>query len=122
MLKDHLIIVKKPDLEKGILYIRGQYYLKSTKVCDISDDELIVAGLEEDAVHEINQQLTEDIFEDYDFTNEDIAYIFSLDHKQLERARNVANLTKFIPYDTLVHILCVYSHLAALSMFGENDD
>lgn len=122
MLKDHLIIVKKPDLEKGILYIRGQYYLKSTKVCDISDDELIVAGLEEDVTHEIDQQLTEDVFGYSDLTNEDIAYIFSLDHKQLERARNVANLTKFIPYDTLVHILCAYSHLAALSMFGENDD
>lgn len=120
MLKDHLIIAKGVDIEHGTQQIRGRYCLESSKVCDISDDELIVAGLEEDAIHEIQQQLTEDLFEYYDFTNEDVAYIFSLNHKELERIRAIMNLTKNIPYDTLIHILCAYSHLAALGVFGAN--
>ena len=121
MLKDHLKVVTHDDVKRGVTKIYAEYHIACNEVCDIADDELVVAGLEEDAIHKINQTLVDDIFCNSDLTNEDIAYILDLgtSHAKVERQREIMELTKNLSVSDVEHLVQTYGALYNRVMFGE---
>lgn len=120
-LKDHLKVSTHNDIKRGVKKIRADYHVVCDEECDISDDELVVAGFEEDAVHKINQTLIDDIFCNSDLTDEDIAYILDLgtSHAKVERQREIMKLTKNLSVDDVEHLVQIHGALYNLVMFGE---
>lgn len=121
MLKDHLKVATHNDIKRGVKKIRADYHIVCDEVCDISDDELVVAGCTEDAVHKINQTLVDDIFCGNDLTNDDVAYILDLgtSHARVERQRKIMELTKNLRVSDVRHLVTAYGALYNLGMFGE---
>lgn len=120
MLKDHLRVATHDDIKRGVKKIRADYHITCDEECDIADDELAVAGFEEDVVHKINQTLIDDIFCNSDLTNEDVAYILDLgtSHAKVERQREIMKLTKNLSVSDVRHLVTAYGALYNLGMFG----
>lgn len=123
MLKDHLRVATHDDIKRGVKKIRADYHITCDEECDIADDELAVAGFEEDVVHKINQTLIDDIFCNSDLTNEDVAYILNLgtSHARVERQRKIMELTKYLSVNDVERLVWAYSapYNYNLDMFEE---
>lgn len=121
MILDHMEFFEDVNLEKGLTVIRAMYNVRGEAVCDISTDDHAKHDTKVKLAKAVQNQLVKDLsgFFDDSFTDEDVLYITHINHDQLDKMRQLAEITKYMRVEQVQKILTAYSLLADLGFVSK---
>lgn len=121
MITDHITTFESaPDLKRGSITIYSIYTTKAEAIYDINTNEETINLIKTNLAKDIQKQMIKDLsgYFDDSFTEEDVFYITTINHKQLEDMRKLAELTKYMSTDEVEKILKAYEGLKNLNELG----
>lgn len=121
MILDHMEFFEDVNLEKGLTVIRAMYNVRGEAVCDISTDDHTKRDTKVKLAKAVQDQLVKDLsgFFDDSFTDEDVLYITHINHDQLDKMRQLAEITKYMRVEQVQKILTAYALLADLGFVSK---
>lgn len=121
MILDHMEFFEDVNLEKGLTVIRAMYNVRGEAVCDISTDDHAKRDTKVKLAKAVQNQLVKDLsgFFDDSFTDEDVLYITHINHDQLDKMRQLAEITKYMRVEQVQKILTAYALLAELGFVSK---
>lgn len=121
MILDHMEFFEDVNLEKGLTVIRAMYNVRGEAVCDISTDDHTKRDTKVKLAKAVQNQLVKDLsgFFDDSFTDEDVLYITHINHDQLDKMRQLAEITKYMRVEQVQKILTAYALLAELGFVSK---
>lgn len=121
MILDHMEFFEDVNLEKGLTVIRAMYNVRGEAVCDISTDDHTKHDTKVKLAKAVQNQLVKDLsgFFDDSFTDEDVLYITHINHDQLDKMRQLAEITKYMRVEQVQKILTAYALLADLGFVSK---
>lgn len=121
MILDHMEFFEDVNLEKGLTVIRAMYNVRGEAVCDISTDDHTKRDTKVKLAKAVQNQLVKDLsgFFDDSFTDEDVLYITHINHDQLDKMKQLAEITKYMRVEQVQKILTAYALLAELGFVSK---
>lgn len=121
MILDHMEFFEDVNLEKGLTVIRAMYNVRGEAVCDISTDDHTKRDTKVKLAKAVQDKLVKDLsgFFDDSFTDEDVLYITHINHDQLDKMRQLAEITKYMRVEQVQKILTAYALLADLGFVSK---
>lgn len=121
MILDHMEFFEDVNLEKGLTVIRAMYNVRGEAVCDISTDDHTKRDTKVKLAKAVQNQLVKDLsgFFDDSFTDEDVLYITHINHDQLDKMKQLAEITKYMRVEQVQKILTAYALLADLGFVSK---
>lgn len=115
---DHIQCYEGPNFSAYERTIRVCYHIERSAVASTGDTGLFSDEIIAELVKQIQKEMIKDLsgyFKDESFGEEDIEYITTLSHDQLEKMRKLDELTKWMSIDEVEKVLHAYDALADLA-------
>lgn len=124
MILDHIEFSDGIDIPKGDIKLRAVYHVEKTAKIDISESHDAVNDLKVELAKSIREQMVKDLsgYFDDSFTQEDVLYITGINHRQLDKMRQLAEITKHMSVEQVQKILTTYVFLVDLGLFSKEND
>lgn len=124
MIIDHIKYFENIDHETGNIEVRAIYTVDLDKIIDPGTDEETKMATKIELAKAIQKEMIKSLsgfFHD-SFNEGDIEYITTINHEMLDDMRKLGELTKGMKIEDVKKILCAYTALKELGMFGKEDD
>ena len=124
MILDHIKFSDGIDIPKGVIKLCAVYCIEKTATLDISESHNAVNDLKVELVKSIREQMVKDLSGHFDdsFTEEDVLYITGINHRQLDKMRQLAEITKYMSVEQVQKILTTYALLVDLGLFSKENN
>ena len=124
MILDHIEFFDSVDMPKGDIKLRAVYHVEKTATLDISKSQSDVNDLKIELAKSIREQMVKDLsgYFDDSFTEEDVLYITGINHRQLDKMRQLAEITKHMSVEQVQKILTTYALLVDIGLFSKEND
>lgn len=121
---DHIEYFENIDHETGNIEVRAIYTVDFDAIIDPRTNEETKTAIKIELAKAIQKEMVKNLsgfFHD-SFNEEDIAYITTMNHAMLDDMRKLREWTKWMKIEDVKKILCAYTALKELGMFGKEDD
>lgn len=118
---NHIKYVENIDQETGNIEFRAIYTVDFDTIIDPRTNEKTKTAIKIELAKAIQKEMVKNLsgfFHD-SFNEEDIAYITAMNHAMLDDMRKLGEWTKGMKIEDVKKILCAYTALKELGMFGK---
>lgn len=124
MIIDHIEFYDGIDIPKGNIKLHAVYHVEKTATLDISESHGAVNDLKVELAKSIREQMVKDLsgYFDDSFTEEDVLYITGINHRQLDKMRQLAEITKYMSVEQVQKILTTYALLVDLGICSKENN
>lgn len=124
MILDHIEFSNGIDIPKNNIKLRAVYHVEKTATLNISESRDDVNDLKVELAKSIREQMVKDLsgYFDDSFTEEDVLYITGINHRQLDKMRQLAEITKYMSVKQVQKILTTYALLVDLGLFSKENN
>lgn len=108
----------------GDFDVSAFYNVEKTATLDISESHDAMNDLKVELEKSIREQMVKDLSGHFDdsFTEEDVLFIAGINHKQLDKMKQLAEITKGMSVEQVQKILTAYTLLVDLGLFSKEND